>query len=68
MGPKARKQVVLMPWTRKQVKYLFSKVSPLSGEQKEKMQAELHENPELGHAKKGFNKTKKQWGGKPFES
>jgi hypothetical protein len=42
-----------MPWTRKQVRYLLSKYSPLSNAQKQKMQQELHENPALGHAKKG---------------
>lgn len=42
-----------MPWTRKQVKYLFSSGSPLTGEQKNKMHAELHANPSLGHKKKG---------------
>jgi len=41
-----------MPWTRKQVKFLFSRVSPLTGEQKDKMHAELHENPAMGHKKK----------------
>ncbi len=38
-----------MPWTRKQVKLLLSDGSPLSDEEKAKMKAELHENPELGH-------------------
>jgi len=42
-----------MPWTRKQVKLLLSKYSPLSAQQKTKMHAELHENPQMGHAKKG---------------
>ena len=42
-----------MPWTRKQVKYLLSKVSPLSGEQKEKMKGELHADPAMGHKQKG---------------
>jgi len=42
-----------MPWTRKQVRYLLSKVSPLSGVQKTKMVGELHEDPAMGHAKKG---------------
>lgn len=42
-----------MPYTRKQVKYLLSSGSPLSGEEKTKIKGELHENPALGHAKKG---------------
>jgi hypothetical protein len=42
-----------MPWTRKEVRYLMSKVSPLSSEQKTKMVGELHANPSLGHARKG---------------
>jgi hypothetical protein len=42
-----------MPWTRQQVKFLLSKGSPLSGGQKEKMKGELHENPSMGHKKKG---------------
>lgn len=42
-----------MPWTRKQVKLLLSKYSPLSTQQQDKMKAELHANPKLGHAKKG---------------
>jgi hypothetical protein len=42
-----------MPWTRQQVKFLLSKVSPLSGQQKTKMVGELHANPAMGHEKKG---------------
>lgn len=42
-----------MPWTRKQVKLLLSKYSPLTPAQQTKMKAELHANPKLGHAKKG---------------
>lgn len=42
-----------MPYTRKQVKYLLSKVSPLSGDQKTKMVGELHADPAIGHEKKG---------------
>jgi hypothetical protein len=45
-----------MPWTRQQVKFLFSKGSPLSDKEKAKMHAELHANPAMGHKKK---KTKK---------
>jgi hypothetical protein len=48
-----------MPWTRKQVKLLLSKYSPLSGAQKDKMHAELHANPAMGHAKKGSSELKK---------
>jgi hypothetical protein len=40
-----------MPWTRKQVRYLLSKVSPLTESQKKKMKEELHENPSMGHKK-----------------
>ena len=49
-----------MPWTRRQVKYLLSKVSPLSGEQQEKMKGELHEDPAMGHAKKGSAALKRK--------
>lgn len=49
---------VIMPWTRRQVKYLLSKGSPLSGSQKTKMVGELHENPAMGHAKKGSQELK----------
>jgi hypothetical protein len=45
-----------MPWTRKQVKYLLSNGSPLSSSQKEKMEAELHANPAMGHKKKKSRK------------
>lgn len=48
-----------MPWTRKQVKLLLSKYSPLSAEQKTKMHEELHVNPGMGHAKKGSEALKK---------
>ena len=49
-----------MPWTRRQVKYLLSSGSPLSGEQKSKMVGELHANPGLGHAKKGSSVLKRE--------
>ena len=42
-----------MPWTRQQVKFLLSKVSPLSGAQKTKMIGELHADPAMGHERKG---------------
>jgi hypothetical protein len=48
-----------MPWTRKQVKYLLSKVSPLTSTQKTKMVGELHQNPAMGHAKKGSKELKR---------
>ncbi len=41
-----------MPWTRKQVKLMLSDASPLSGAQQDKMKAELHADPSMGHAKK----------------
>lgn len=43
-----------MPWTPKQTRYLLSKVSPLSGQEKNKMKAELHENPQLAHKRKSL--------------
>jgi hypothetical protein len=49
-----------MPWTRRQVKYLLSDVSPLSGAQKDKIKGELHENPKMGHAHKGSDELKRQ--------
>ena len=48
-----------MPWTRRQVKYLLSSGSPLTGVQKTKMKNELHENPAMGHEKKGSRALKK---------
>jgi hypothetical protein len=49
----------MSPWTRKQVKLLLSKASPLKPEQKTKMIGELHANPSMGHAKKGSQELKK---------
>jgi len=51
-----------MPWTPKQVRYLFSKSSPLSPAEKNKMEGELHANPGIGHKKK----KPKKFGGGPF--
>jgi hypothetical protein len=48
-----------MPWTRRQVKKLLSSGSPLTPEQQTKMKAELHENPKLGHARKGSKEMKR---------
>ena len=45
-----------MPWTPRQKRYLLSSGSPLSKGQKRKMIGELHQNPDLGHASKGFHK------------
>lgn len=42
-----------MPWTRKQVRFLLSKGSPLKTGQKSKMVGELHVNPAMGHKQKG---------------
>ena len=42
-----------MPWSRREVKFLESSGSTLSSEQKDKMNAELHANPSMGHQKKG---------------
>jgi hypothetical protein len=41
-----------MPWTRKAVKLLLSKASPLTPAQQKNMKAELHADPSLGHAHK----------------
>ena len=49
-----------MPWTRQQVKYLESSGSPLTSSQKAKMNSELHENPALGHNRKGSAAMKKE--------
>jgi len=48
-----------MPWTRKQVRLLLSKYSPLTGDQQDKMKQELHANPAMGYAKKGSEALKK---------
>jgi hypothetical protein len=45
-----------MPWTRKQVKLLLSKAIPLSKDEQSKMKKELHDNPALGHKRKGAKK------------
>lgn len=42
-----------MPWTPKQVRLLLSDASPLSDAQKSKMRDELHQDPAMGHARKG---------------
>lgn len=49
-----------MPWTRRAVKFLLSKGSPLTSEQREKMLTELHANPKMGHARKGSKALKKK--------
>lgn len=49
----------MSPWTRKQVKLLLSKYSPLTAAQKTKMKGELHANPAMGHAKKGSEELKR---------
>lgn len=49
-----------MPWTRQQVKYLLSKGSPLTAQEKEKMKGELHANPAMGHMKKGSKQMKRK--------
>jgi len=49
-----------LPWTRKQVKLLLSKGSPLSDDEQRKMKEELHRNPKMGHAKKGSQALKKK--------
>jgi hypothetical protein len=51
-----------MPWTRRQVKKLLSSGSPLTGAQQDKMKAELHANPAMGHKKKGSSALKKSGG------
>lgn len=48
-----------MPWTRKQVRLLLSKYSPLTAQQKTKMKGELHRDPAMGHARKGSEVLKK---------
>jgi len=48
-----------MPFTRKEVRFLESSGSPLTTEQKAKMNEELHENPSLGHMRKGSAEMKR---------
>jgi hypothetical protein len=43
-----------MPWTRKQVKLLLSRWSPVSAQEQDKIKRELHADPKMGHAKKGL--------------
>lgn len=49
-----------MPWTRKQVRYLLSSVSPLTAAQKAKMIRELKANPALGRKAESKGKSKKK--------
>jgi hypothetical protein len=49
----------MSPWTRKEISFLLSKASPLTAAQKAKDKQELHQNPSLGHAKKGSQELKK---------
>ena len=46
-----------MPWTRRQTRYLLSSGSPLSAKQKTKMKGELHQNPAMGHMRKGRTRS-----------
>lgn len=49
-----------MPYTRKQVRYLLSGGSPLDEAQKDKMKAELHSDPAMGHKRKGSAALKRK--------
>lgn len=49
-----------MPYTRKQVRYLLSGGSPLDESQKDKMVAELHSDPAMGHKRKGSAALKRK--------
>ena len=49
----------MSPWTRRQVRLLLSDASPLNEQQKAKMKGELHQDPSLGHKKKGSEALKK---------
>jgi hypothetical protein len=44
-----------VPWTQKQFRYLMSKSSPLTDEQKQNDKAEAHANPSMTHRKKKSN-------------
>jgi hypothetical protein len=50
----------MAPWTRRQVKYLLSKGSPLDEAQKDKMVSELHSDPAMGHKRKGSAALKRK--------
>lgn len=39
-----------MPWTQREKRFLLSAGSPLTDQQKDKMETELHADPSLGHA------------------
>jgi hypothetical protein len=45
-----------MPWTFKQFRYLMSKASPLTEQQKNKDKAEAHADPAMIHMKKGSSR------------
>lgn len=46
-----------MPWTAKQARYLLSKGSPLSKQEQEDMQDELHADPDLIIRKNALRKA-----------
>jgi hypothetical protein len=48
-----------VPWSRKEVRFLFSKASPMKPDEKAKMAAELHSNPALGHGIPGSPQMKR---------
>ena len=49
-----------MPWTRRQVRFLLSKGTPLTAGQRKKMIGELHADPAMGHERKGSAALKKR--------
>lgn len=49
----------MSPWTRAQIRLMLSKYSPVDEAEQAKIKRELHENPALGHAKKGSKELKK---------
>jgi len=48
-----------MPYTRRQVRLLLSKASPLTPKQQAKVKRELHRDASLGHKRKGSKAMKR---------
>lgn len=45
-----------MPWTNRQFRFLMSKGSPLTEEEKDKDKAEAHADPSMVHMRKGSSR------------
>lgn len=48
-----------MPYTQREVRFLLSNASPFSKQKKNEVKAELHEDPALGHQRRGSEAMKR---------